>query len=149
MKNNALEMFMQSIEMKIEESRTVSDTLDKLNRLIKIYSESKKVMSKITKSLNSIQSGCVYSESKLNLLKDNVCELYKKLESFENERDLIKKSLPLNAKYYNSMGSYFEVNKSLEAIEKGHVASAKFFIKKFKYELENEEVYKEEEEENK
>lgn len=141
-KNEALQMFIESIDRKIDESQKVENTLNNLLRLIEILVEVKKVNYKIGKAVKSISNNCVYSKYKLNKVKEDVCRLYRKLDSLGSEYKEIEESIPVNAKYHTCIGTTFEVKKSLTTIEKGNLSSAKYFIRKFKYELENEELYK-------
>lgn len=143
MKNKALQEFMNSIDKKIEESEKVNKTLNNLLRLIEIIDNQKQLERKVKELVLSISNNCIYSKSKLIKVKEGISNTYEEMDSLQKEFTSIEDNLPIHDKYYSSIGTNFEVKKSLMAIRKEDFETARFFIEKFKYEIEYEKFYKE------
>lgn len=141
-KNKALQEFMDSIDRKIEESEKVNKTLNNLIRLIEIITEQKQLEEKVRELVLSISNNCVYSKNKLMKVKEGINNAYEKMDSLQKEFIKIEESLPIHDKYHSSIGTNFEVKKSLMAIRKGDFETARYFIEKFRYEVEYEKFYK-------
>ena len=141
-KNKALQEFMNSIDKKIEESDRVNKTLNDLLRLIEIITKQKQLERKVKELVVSISNNCVYSKSKLIKVKEGIYSIYEEMDSLHKEFNDIEESLPMHDKYYSSIGTNFEVKKSLMAIRKEDFETSKYFIEKFKYEVEHEKFYR-------
>lgn len=145
MKNNkALDMFIKSIDMKIDESRNVKNTITQLSRLIEIKLLQKRLSDEIEKLILSVSNNCVYNLEKLTNVKELVIKNYNELTELNEEFIEIENNIPVDDVYYTSVQTHFNVKRNLNHIKNNELETSMFFISKFKYELENESVYKKE-----
>lgn len=142
MKNQALEMFLNSIDKKIDESNKVNQTLSNLWRLTEIIDMRNKLHADISNLISSISNNCVYNTEKLIKIRRNVISIYSELESLNKEFENIKNSIPKNDKYFSLVNTNFDVRKNMRYLEEGNLSKVKYFIIKFRYELKNETLYR-------
>lgn len=142
--NKALDMFIESIDRKIDESRSVEKTISQLSRLIDIKLLQRELNNEIEKVILSVSNNCVYNLEKLTNVKELVVKNYNQLIELAEEFIKIESEIPVDDIYYTSIGTHFNVKRNLNHIKCDEEKTSMFFISKFKYELENESVYKKE-----
>lgn len=140
--NKALDMFIESIDRKIDESRSVEKTISQLSRLIDIKLLQRELNNEIEKVILSVSNNCVYNLEKLTSVKELVVKNYNQLIELAEEFIKIESEIPVDDIYYTSIGTHFNVKRNLNHIKCDEEKTSMFFISKFKYELENESVYK-------
>lgn len=140
--NKALDMFIESIDRKIDESRNVEKTISQLSRLIDIKLLQRELNNEIEKVILSVSNNCVYNLEKLTGVKELVVKNYNQLIELAEEFIKIENEIPVDDIYYTSIGTHFNVRRNLNHIKNDEEKTSMFFISKFKYELENESVYK-------